>query len=248
MMTPPRVLLIGSTSAIADALARRLAARGAALFLVARNRDALAAQAADLTVRGAVSATPHLLDVHDLAGHAPMLDAAFGSVAAFDAVVIAHGTLPDQAACEASVAATLAAFDTNARSTLALLTALAQRFASQGSGVIAVIGSPAGERGRQSNYVYGAAKAAVITFAAGLRHRFHGSGVRVLTIQPGFVDTPMTASFTKGPLWASADRVAADIEAALAGPAGTLYTPWFWRPIMTLIRAIPERIFVRTRL
>ena len=179
-----RLLLIGSTSAIANALARRYAERGADLFLVARNADALAAQAADLRVRGAAGVATSVLDVNDVAQHPAMFEAAFAHAAGFDAVLVAHGVLPDQKACQHSVEEALATFDTNARSTIALLTVLAERFETQGAGAIGVITSPAGDRGRASNYVYGAAKAAVTTFAAGMRHRLHSSGVRVVTISP----------------------------------------------------------------
>ncbi|MFN7570375.1 MAG: SDR family oxidoreductase [Betaproteobacteria bacterium] len=244
-----RLLLIGATSAIAHAVARRYAARGARLFLIARRADALAANMADLRVRGAAQVESAVLDANDTAGHAAALDAAFGAYGGFDAVLVAHGVLPDQPACERSIDQALASFDTNARSVVALLTDLANRFERQGAGAIAAISSPAGDRGRASNYVYGSAKAAVTTFCAGLRHRLHGKGVRVVTIEPGFVDTPMTAGIAKGgPLWASADRVAADIERALDGGWGTVYTPWFWRWIMLVIRHVPERVFVRTRL
>jgi decaprenylphospho-beta-D-erythro-pentofuranosid-2-ulose 2-reductase len=189
------------------------------------------------------------LDANDIARHDPVLQEAFEAFGGFDAVLLAHGVLPDQAACESSVDAALASFDTNARSVLALLTPLANLFERQRSGVIAVISSPAADRGRASNYVYGAAKAAVSSFASGLRQRLQGSGVRVLTLSPGFVDTPMTAALPKGgPLWATPDRVAADIDRALRGGFGTVYTPWFWRWIMLIIRSIPERVFVRLKL
>ena len=163
-------------------------------------------------------------------------------------MLIAYGVLPEQAASQASVDATLGSFDTNARSVIALLTDLANRFESQGSGVIGVISSPAGERGRASNYVYGAAKAAVSNFCSGLRHRLHRRGVRVVTLLPGFVDTPMTAGFPKGPLWASPERVAADIVRALGRRNGNVYTPGFWRWIMLLVRHLPERLFLRSNL
>jgi short-subunit dehydrogenase len=106
----------------------------------------------------------------------------------------------------------------------------------------------AGVRGRASNFVYGSAKALVSTLLAGLRHRLHSRGVAVVDIRPGFVDTPMTADFPKGPLWASADRVAKDIVAAVDRRASVVYTPWFWRWIMLVVRHIPEPIFVRTKL
>ena len=143
-----------------------------------------------------------MLDAHDLSHHAEVIAAAFAAFGGFDAVLVAWGVLPDQAASEHSAEIAVASFDTNARSVIALLTDLANRFEARDSGAIAVLSSPAGDRGRASNYVYGAAKAAVTVFASGLRNRLHAKGVRVLTIEPGFVDTPMTASFTKGPLWA----------------------------------------------
>ena len=245
----PRLLVVGATSAIAMAVARRYAARGGCLFLVARRAGPLEDNAADLRVRGATGVRTAILDVNDVAGLAAMVEAAFSAYQGFDAVLVAHGVLPDQGSSERSVAKTLASFDVNARSTIALMTLLANRLEAQGSGALAVVSSVAGDRGRASNYVYGAAKAAVSTFAAGLRHRLHDKGVRVLTISPGFVDTPMTAGIArKGALWASPDRVAADIERALDSGFGVVYTPGFWRWIMRVVRAVPERIFVRTKL
>lgn len=244
-----RFLIIGATSAIAHAVARRRAARGARLFLVGRRAGPLEAHAADLRARGAADVRSAVLDANETARHAEVLDTAFAAYGGFDTVLLAFGTLPDQAACEASVEAALDAFDTNARATLALLTRLGNRFEAQGAGVIGVISSPAADRGRASNYVYGAAKAAVATFTSGLRQRLFRHGVRVVTLSPGFVDTPMTAAFPKGgPLWVGPERVAVDIDRALAGGFGTVYTPWFWRWIMVVIRALPERLFVRLKL
>ncbi len=243
-----RILVIGATSAIAHAVSRRYAARKARLFLVGRNIPDLRANAADLEVRGAAELRTSELDALDLAGHEPVLNAAFAAFGGFDATLVAYGVLPDQERCEGSVQETIAAFDTNARSVLALLTLLANRLESQGSGTLVVISSPAADRGRATNYVYGAAKAAVSVFASGLRNRLHAKGVRVVTVSPGFVDTPMTAEFRKGPLWASPDRVALDIERAMDRGFGVVYTPGFWRWIMAAIRLIPERLFVRLKL
>ena len=243
-----RLLLIGANSTIAHALARRYAARRARLFLVGRDAVALQARADELRGLGAADVRIDVLDANDIERHAAVVDAAFAAFDGLDAALLAHGVLPDQAACEASVMPMLAAFDTNARSVVALLTPIANRFEQQRSGVIAVISSPAADRGRASNYVYGAAKAAVSVFASGLRQRLRASGVRVVTISPGFVDTPMTTSFRKGAVWASPERVAADIDRALASGFGTVYTPWFWRWIMLVIRSIPERLFVRLKL
>jgi decaprenylphospho-beta-D-erythro-pentofuranosid-2-ulose 2-reductase len=131
---------------------------------------------------------------------------------------------------------------------MALATLLATRFAARGRGTIAVISSVAGDRGRSSNYVYGASKAAVSAFMSGLRQRLHTKGVRVVTIKPGLVDTPMTTAFPKGVLWASPRRVGRVIAKVMRRGTSQVYVPWFWRPIMMLIRALPEPVFVRVRL
>lgn len=243
-----RLLIIGATSAIATAVARRYAKRGARIFLIARRAQALEALEADLLVRGAAEVAHAVLEVNDIGQHAHTLDLAWSRWGGIDHALVAHGVLPDQAVCAKDVQAALASFDTNARSVLALATDLANRLEAQRSGALALVSSPAGDRGRQSNYVYGAAKAAVSVLASGLRHRLAPAGVRVLTVLPGFVDTPMTAAFDKGPLWASPETVAADIERALDRGFGSVYTPWFWRWIMLIIRNVPERVFVKTRL
>jgi hypothetical protein len=115
-----------------------------------------------------------------------------------------------------------------------------------GTGSIVLISSVAGDRGRQSNYFYGTSKAAVTTFAQGLRNHLFNSGVHVLTIKPGFVDTPMTAAITKGgPLWASPEQIADCIEKGLQKKRNVVYAPWFWQIIMLVIQHIPETVFKR---
>lgn len=249
MATPQRLLVLGATSAIAHAVARRFAARGATLHLLARRAGPLEDNAADLRARGAAAVTTAPFDALDTAALPAAIADAWSRHGGFDAVLVAWGTLPDQAACEASLDGTLAAFDANGRSVVAALALLGERLRVQGSGVLGVVSSVAGERGRASNYVYGAAKAAVTAFASGLRHRLKPAGVRVVTILPGFVDTPMTAAIPKGgPLWATPDRVARDIDGALARANGTVYTPWFWRLVMAIVTALPEPIFLKTKL
>jgi short-subunit dehydrogenase len=243
-----RILIVGATSAIAEATARHFAERGDALFLVARNRAKLDRVTRDLTVRGAAQATAYEMDADDLEAHAAMLDAAAADLGGIDTALIAYGTMPEQAACTASTDVTVAAWHTNALSVIALATAIANRLEDQGFGLIAVISSVAGDRGRASNYVYGSAKAGVNAFLDGLRHRLHGSGVAVLTIRPGMVDTPMTAAMDKGPLFARADQVGSDIVKAIDKRRAIVYTPGYWRPIMAIIRAVPRPIFHRTRL
>jgi short-subunit dehydrogenase len=244
-----RVLIIGATSAIAEATARCFAREGATLHLVARNAQRLDAIATDLRVRGARQVSIGILDVDNLAVHAATLDAGEQALGGgIDVALVAHGTLPEQSACSASTETSVREFHTNAVATIALLNALAQRFERQGRGTIAVISSVAGDRGRQSNYLYGSAKAAVSTFAAGLRNRLFARGVHVLTVKPGFVDTPMTAQFRKSALWASPALVGEKIHAGIVKRRDVIYVPWFWRLIMAIIRSIPEFLFKRLKL
>jgi hypothetical protein len=243
-----RILIIGATSAIAEAAARLFAGRGDALFLAARNSERLQGIAADLSVRGASLVETGEFDARAYDSAPALLHTATERLGGLDAALIAHGTLSDQAACQVSIDRMREEFDINALSVMALCTELANQFEAQGHGVIAVISSVAGDRGRQSNYVYGTAKAAVTAFTSGLRQRLYPKGVRVVTIKPGFVSTPMTAAFKKGALWATPARVAAEIVGAMDGGKAVLYTPWFWRPIMWIIRSVPENVFRRLRL
>lgn len=244
-----RILIIGATSAIAKATARRWARDGHELYLVGRDRDHLQEIAGDLKVRGARSVQTATLDVNDFARHAHVIDTAIGALGALDVALIAHGTLGDQKACEQDFQAALQELNTNAISVISLLTHLSNRFEAQKQGSLVVIGSVAGDRGRQSNYVYGTAKSAVATFMQGLRNRLHKSGVQVLTIKPGFVDTPMTAAFDKkGPLWCSPDVIAQAILRGIAKQRDVVYAPWFWWGVMAIIRSVPERIFKRLSL
>lgn len=247
-MTEPRILIIGATSAIAEATARLYAARGASLYLLARDPARAGAIAQDLSVRGAVAARPGTLDVLDLAAQAGALAAAWAAFNGFDVVLIAHGTLPDQARCDADTDYALREFTLNGTATIALASRIAGKLEAQGSGTLAVISSVAGDRGRASNYLYGSAKAAVSAYLSGLRQNLNARGVNVLTIKPGFVDTPMTAAFKKGALWAKPDQIARGIVRAIDKRRAVVYLPWFWRGIMMVIRSIPESVFRRIKL
>ena len=239
------ILIVGATSAIAEAVAREFARRGDALFLVARDDRRLQAVAADLKLRGSPRIETFVLEAHRLEAYSTMLQAAFDRFARIDVTLIAYGTLSDQKACEQTPGMLSEEMLVNAVSIMELCLQLASRLEQQRSGVMAVISSVAGDRGRRSNYVYGAAKAALTAFLSGLRQRLYRSGVAVVTIKPGFVDTPMTARFNKGALWASPGVVAHDIVRAIGRGTPVLYTPWFWRPIMWLIRSVPEFVFRR---
>jgi short-subunit dehydrogenase len=204
--------------------------------------------ASDLKTRGATQVETMVLDVNDTAKHAELISQAETTMGGLDTIFVAHGTLSDQKACEASFDETLKELQTNCLSVISLLTHVANRFEEQKHGTIVVISSVAGDRGRQSNYVYGTAKAAVTTFLQGLRGRLFRSDVNVITVKPGFVDTPMTADFPKGLLWASSEKVGNGIYRSIQRKRDVIYLPWFWRWIMLIIWTIPESFFKRTKL
>lgn len=242
-------IIVGATSAIAESVCRLWSMRGYKLFLVGRSEEKLEMLSADYKVRGADEVFSYVLDINQFDAHQSCWDEAEKSMGRVDGILIAHGTLPDQAACAASFETTLSELNTNAISVISLCTIAANAFEQAGRGDIAVISSVAGDRGRQSNYVYGAAKGMVSIFLQGLRNRLSKSGVHVTTIKPGFVDTPMTSEFDKGgPLWASADQVADGIVKAIDRKRNVSYLPWFWWGIMTIIKHIPEFIFKRLSL
>ncbi|ASG24902.1 SDR family oxidoreductase [Nitrospirillum viridazoti] len=250
-MTGQTVVILGATSAVAERYARLHAARGARLVLAGRDSRRLGSIATDLMARGAAGAE---VAVMDLAAPAAGFDAAWADMAAklggrVDTALLAYGILGDQKAAEADTAEMARQLTTNMTSACAWLTVAANHLERQGQGTLIAIASVAGDRGRQSNYVYGAAKGGLALFAQGMAHRFAGTKVKVLTVKPGFIDTPMTDGLAKGgPLWATPEKVAADIDRAAAKGATTLYTPWFWMGIMMIIRNLPGAIFNRMKI
>ena len=240
------VLIVGATSAIAHETARIFAANGAALALAARNPDKLGAAASDLRARGAEAVHEFHFDALDDGTHGRVVDEAMAALGGIDMALVAHGVLPDAETVNHDAAAAVESFRVNATSVVAVMTHLAGAMERQGHGTLAVISSVAGDRGRPSNYVYGAAKAAVTEFASGLRARLHGTGVQVVTVKPGPVDTPMIVGVDRpGALTASAESVGARIHRAMTRGEAVVYAPGYWRPIMAAIRAIPERVFKR---
>jgi short-subunit dehydrogenase len=243
-----KILIVGATSAMAEACARLWAQRGDQLFLAARNAAQLQSLADDLKVRGAQRVGSMVFDATHLDQHATLLAQATRAMDGLDTVLIAHGTLSDQTRAQSDVDYALSEIAINGTSVVALMTLAGEQLAKQGRGAIAVISSVAGDRGRQSNYVYGSAKALVSAFASGQRQRLAKHGVHVITIKPGFVDTPMTAHLKKGALWAKPEQVARDISAAIDKGRTIVYTPGFWRLIMLIIKHIPEFIFIKLSL
>jgi short-subunit dehydrogenase len=246
MSAPLRVLVVGATSAIAQEAARLWAGKGAALLLAGRNEARLSAVADDLKVRGAALCETATLDLTDVGLLPGLLEGAEKALGGIDVLLVAHGLLPDQSACEGSVDETLRAIDVNYTSVVALLT-LAVPHLERTKGTIAVLSSVAGDRGRRSNYVYGSAKAGLSAFLSGLRARLVEAGVAVVTVKPGFVDTPMTAALPKSPLFASARAVGAGIVRAVEVRKDVVYLPGWWAPIMFAVRHLPEGIFKKLK-
>jgi len=243
-----KILIIGATSAIAGEVAKNYAAQQCLLFLVARNEKKLHIVADDLRARGAQAVDVLTVELTDSTTHRELIKHADNFLQGIDVVLIAYGSLPDQPACEIDAEKTLKELTVNFTSVVALLTQLANKMEKQGCGTIAVISSVAGDRGRQSNYIYGAAKGGLSIFLQGLRNRLASKGVQVLTIKPGFVDTPMTTEFKKGLLWISAETLAKGIVKAIDKRQDVAYLPWFWWGIMLIIKSIPERIFKKMKL
>lgn len=243
------VLIFGATSAIAEATARCFATQSARFFLVARNSERLDAIAKDLVIRGAQAAEYEALDLAKFEQHEACVRKAREFLGKIDVVLIAHGTLSDQSKCEHDAVEALREMELNFLSPVSLLTHLFDGLMQQRSGVVAVITSVAGDRGRASNYVYGSAKGGLSRFLEGYRNRLYSSGVSVLDIRPGFVDTPMTHAFKKGALWAKPISIGRGIyKACLQRRNGVIYLPWFWKEIMCIIRSIPAFIFNRMKL
>jgi len=240
-----RILITGATSAIAQEAARLFAVDGDAFLLVARDPEKLAAVADDLRARGAKEVETAVVDLLDLARCSRLIDETVEKLGGLDALLIAQGTLPDQTACEENPVQALREFSLNAMGPITLLLKAAAHFENQGSGCIAAITSMAGVRGRRSNYVYGAAKAAVSTFLEGLRGRMGDAGVSVVDIRPGFVDTPMTAHLPKNALFASAASVGERVYRAMGSGDAVVYAPWYWRWIALAIQLVPRSIFVK---
>ena len=243
-----KILIIGGTSAMAEACARLWAQRGDHLFLAARSEGQLQSVVDDLKSRGAQRVGSKVFDANQFEQHAALFADATRFMDGLDTVLIAHGTLSDQERAQTDVNYALSEISTNGTSVIALMSVAGEQLALQGRGAIAVISSVAGDRGRQSNYVYGSAKALVSAFASGLRQRLSKKGVHVITVKPGFVDTPMTAHLKKGALWAKPDQVAKDISQAIDKGRTIVYTPGFWRLIMLIIKHIPEFVFIKLSL
>lgn len=244
------VAVIGATSAVAQAAIRLWAQRGCALTLVARNANELERIAADARVRGAPWVTTMLGD----ATQAAFINQSVRSMPVPRIVLVAYGSLSDSARADGDADYLAQQLHANFVSAALWAQGLAERMAAENAdhaeagGTIAVISSVAGDRGRGSNHVYGAAKAGLTAFCSGLRARMAGRRVHIVTVKPGFIDSPMTAHITnKGALWSTPEAVAAGILSAIDHRRDVVYLPGFWWLIMLIVMHVPEGIFKRLK-
>ena len=236
------VLILGATSAIATQVAMRYAARGDRLYVIGRNANKLAELRAQL---GDVCIDAVAADLQDTDGNEARVVAAIDALGHVDIGLVAHGLLGDQLETERSWTHAKDVLEVNLMSVVSLLIPLANHLEARSRGHLGVMSSVAGERGRPRNYTYGAAKGALTLYLQGVRSRLWDAGVHVHTLKLGPVDTPMTADHEKNALFATAHDVADQIVAHLDGPGGEAYVPWYWRPIMGVVRRMPEPLFQR---
>lgn len=244
-MNRKNIVIVGATSAIAEHCARQWAqGQEVDMTLIGRDLERLERIARDLQVRSPNSEIRSM--TADFLAPTSIQQSVDQALAerSVDIVLIAHGSLPDQEACQNDLTTAYQAMEINALSPVLYAEAFAAHMARADKGTLILIGSVAGDRGRKSNYVYGAAKGLVTRYAQGLQHRFAGSGVKVLLVKPGPTDTPMTAHLKRdGARLAPVEDVASEIVQAAAKGTATLYTPRKWQLIMMIIRHIPSVIF-----
>ncbi len=242
----PTVLILGAGSDMAVALARRYAAAGHTIQLAARNPQQLRPLEQDLRIRHRIAATVHAFDALNFESHAAFYQSLPTPP---DIVICVFGYLGDQEKGQQDWNEASRIINTNYTGAVSILNIAAESMAARGTGTIIGISSVAGDRGRMSNYLYGSAKAGFTAYLSGLRNRLWHSGVHVMTVEPGFVATQMTEHLTLPPLLtAQPAEVAEDIFKAAENKKNVLYTKWFWRYIMTIIRNIPEPIFKKKKL
>lgn len=253
-MTPEirNIVILGGTSAVAMAYARLQANAGHQICLVGRNEAALKANVIDLKARGAENASHHKIDLAKCDSIEKNWDLICKDMGTVDQLLLAYGILGDQNKTQENLQDLNLSLETNYLSAAIWAEAAFQTFRQQGHGQISVIGSVAGDRGRQSNYHYGSAKGGLDVLISGMAHRaarLREASVNVLLIKPGFIDTPMTDHIEKGgPLWASPEKIAKIIIAAEKKKKTKIYAPWFWRYILLIIRFVPFFVFKRTDL
>ncbi|MFH2219305.1 MAG: SDR family oxidoreductase [Pseudomonadota bacterium] len=241
------LLVLGANSYIAQAIARKFAdAERANLYLASRKLSLLQKKARDIEIRYPVKAVPLFFDAVDYGSHIEFYNRLDPKP---EGVVLAFGYLGDQDLAQRSFHEAKRIVEANFIGAVSILEVVAADFEKRGHGFFIGISSAAGDRGRQSNYIYGSAKSALNTYLSGLRNRLHAKNIHVMTVLPGFVRTKMTDNLKlPGLLTAEPEAVAEDVYKGYQKGRDIVYTKWFWRWIMFIIRAIPEKVFKRTNI
>ncbi len=241
------LLILGANSDVAHALAKIFAkTENANIYLASRNMELLNKKALDIKARYDVDATAIAFNATDYDTHQTFYDNLSPKP---DGVFLAFGYLGDQIAAQENFSNAREIIESNYMGAVSILEIIAKDFERRSTGFIIGISSVAGDRGRQSNYIYGSAKSGVAVYLAGLRNRLHKSNVPVITVLPGFIRTKMTEDLDlPKKLMADPDEVAVDIYRAYTKNKEIIYTKWFWKYIMFIIRNIPEKIFKRMNL
>lgn len=242
------VLILGATSAIARAAANSFAAKGHPIFLAGRDRSELKRLANDIRIRHGVTVHDGLFDAAQYDSHPAFLQHVLDKMSSLDGALLAFGDMGDHNIALHDFSAAHQIIVNNYVGACSILTVLSNHLAEKQSGFLIGITSVAGDRGRQSNYVYGSAKGGLALFLQGLRNRLHTHNVHVMTVKPGFVDTAMTFGLPGLFLVAQPHSVGNAIVRALEKKKNVVYIPGFWRAIMAIIRTIPEPLFKRLKL
>jgi len=244
----PSVLILGAGTGIGRALAVEFASHRYDMVLAGRDMEEVRAVAADLNLRYGVKAYAQCFDAlsfHEIESSLAACVTLAGD--SLQGAIVAIGYLGDQETAAHNPHEARKIVETNYTGPVLALNFLGQHFERKGQGFLCALASVAGDRGRQSNYLYGSAKAGLAAYLQGLRNRLFRAGVRVITVKPGFVDTRMTYGRPKLSLVAQPDAVARQIYSAIQRRKDVVYVPWFWKCIMLVVRAIPERVFKRLK-
>lgn len=243
-----KILIFGATSLIAEKCCKIWAKKNYELFLVGRDLDRLKIISTDLKIRYSTKINIFQSDLIEIKNHEKCFLAALKILKKFDIILLAHGSLSNEDKARNEIDYALEELELNALSFISLLILASKYLEITGGGIIALLSSVAGERGKSSNYLYGSAKSMINTYCSGMRQWYFNSNISIVTINLGFVDTPMTKNFKKNFLWSSADKVAAKIIKAIDKKRDIVYIPKFWFIILFIIKAIPENIFKRIKL
>lgn len=243
------IIIFGANSAMAKAWARLIADQNCQLILAGRNQAELEKNANDIQLRSN-GPKPDVVgfDSQKTEAHGPMMQAVIKKHAVIDEAYLFFGAMSDQTKAQKEFQLAQEMMVTNYVGTASILEIVAAQMEKQKKGLIVGVSSVAGDRGRQSNYIYGSSKAAMSTYLQGLRNRLYHAGVHVMTVKPGFVDSPMTSHLKKGLLMVSPQVFAKGLKKAVRQKKNQVYIPWFWQWIMFIIKSIPEQVFKKLKM